>query len=74
MSYQINNHLQLDGDTVDDEFRDTIIQHPTILKLQKQVKTLESMVIRLHSYIQAVDKAVYVETTNQDGETVRKHY
>ena len=74
MSYQINNQLQLDGDTVDDEFRDTVINHPTILNLKKQVLTLQQMVTRLHSYIQAIDKAVYVEEKNSDGDMVRKHY
>lgn len=74
MAYQINNHLQLDGDTVDDDFTVNILRHPDIVKLQKKVKALEMMVSRLHSFITIIDENILLHTTNVDGEDIQKRY
>ena len=60
--------LQIDGETTEDAFKETISTHPSIQHAEKRIQDLEATVSRLMKYLIEVDKGMVVKKTNDLGE------
>jgi len=60
--------LQIDGETVNDEFKQVVFTHPSIQSAEKRIKDLEATVERLLRYLVEVDKGLAVKKVNENGE------
>ena len=60
--------LQIDGETVNDEFKQVVLTHPSIQNAEKRIADLEAQVNRLIKYLIEVDKGLVVKKTNENGD------
>ena len=60
--------LQIDGETVNDEFKQVVLTHPSIQSAEKRIKDLEAQVNRLINYIVEFDKGMVIKRINENGD------
>ncbi len=60
--------LQIDGDTIQDEYAQIIVKHPSIQQAEKRIKDLEAQLMRVMNYLAELDKGLVVKKTNEEGE------
>lgn len=68
MEHSTRGHLQADNETVDDEFKQVVLTHPSIKNAEKRIADLEAQVNRLIKYLIEVDKGLVVKKTNENGD------
>jgi len=60
--------LQIDGETVNDDFKEVVLTHPSILQAEKRINDLEAQLSRVLKYLEEVDKGLIVKKINDLGE------
>ncbi|MCP4053599.1 MAG: hypothetical protein GY739_11125 [Mesoflavibacter sp.] len=59
--------LQIDGENVNDEVKEVILNHPSVIQNQKKIKDLEATVKRLVDYIKYIDEGTVIKKIDEDG-------
>jgi len=60
--------LQIDGENVNDEVKEVILNHPSVIQNQKKIKDLEATVKRLVDYIKYIDEGTVIKRIDENGE------
>jgi len=60
--------LQIDGENVNDEVKEVILNHPSVIQNQKKIKDLEATVNRLVDYIKYIDEGTVIKRIDENGE------
>lgn len=72
--YQISNSLQLDGESVSDNFKTEIFTSPNIIALETKIRQLEVYIHKINNYLISLDKGIVITELNENNEPVVVNY